>query len=91
MQGIIEEKTYELYVTNKCTGYNQVMHLQVLKMVHPDVTKVGSEAFVIDMEERLLFCGTIEEYMEYCNYEVDSIEERDISCVCKLDVIDIVR
>ena len=85
---IIEEKTYEIYATNKCTGYSQVMHLQVLKMVHTNITRVDSESFVIDMEERQMFHGTIEEYMEYCNYEIDDIQEREISCVHKLEVIE---
>ena len=85
---IIEEKTYELYVTNKCTGYNQVLHLQVLTMVHPNITRVDSKSFVIDMEERQMFHGTINEYMEYCNYEIDDIQEREISYVHKLKVIE---
>ena len=77
MKGILEEKTYELYVINKVNDESKVMQLQVI-----------DENLIIDMEVQQLFYGTIEEYMKYCNYDLQSIEEKDIPCTRKLDIID---
>ena len=74
---MLEEKTYELYVVNKTNDDSKVMQLQVLN---------GN--LIIDMEVRQLFYGTIEDYMKYCNYEIESIEEKDIPSTRKLDIID---
>ena len=77
MDGVLEEKTYELYVVNKSNDSSKVMQLQVLN---------GN--LIIDMEVRQLFYGTIEDYMKYCNYEIESMEEKDILSTRKLDIID---
>ena len=77
MKGILEEKTYELYVVNKTTGYSNVMYLQVI-----------DDNLIVDMEARQLFHGTIEDYMKYCNYDLESIEEKDIPCKRKLEIVD---
>lgn len=73
----LEEKTYELYVVNKVNGDPKVIYLQVL-----------NDNIIIDMEVRQIFHGSIDEYMEYCNYEIDSIEEKEISIIHKLDVVE---
>lgn len=77
MDGVLEEKTYELYVVNKANDESKVIQLQVLN---------GN--LIIDMEVRQLFYGTIEDYMKYCNYEIESIEEKDIQSTRKLDIVD---
>lgn len=77
MDGVLEEKTYELYVVNNSNDESKVMYLQVLN---------GN--LIIDMEVRQLFYGTIEDYMKYCNYELESIEEKDIPSTRKLDIVD---
>ena len=77
MKGVLEEKTYELYAINKVNDDLKVMHLQVI-----------DENLIIDMEAQQLFYGTIEEYMKYCNYDLQSIEEKDIPSTRKLDIID---
>lgn len=77
MEDFLNEKTYELYVTNRINHDPKVLHLQVL-----------NDNIVIDMEARQLFHGTIKEYMEYCNYEVESMEEKYLSYSKKLDVIE---
>lgn len=77
VDGILEEKTYELYVVNKSNDDSKVMYLQVLN---------GN--LIIDMEVRQLFYGSIEDYMKYCNYDLQSIEERDIPSTRKLDIVD---
>ena len=76
MNGLLEDKTYELYAVNKVNDALEVMHLQVLN---------GN--IIIDMESKQIFNGTIHEYMEYCSYELQSIEEKDIPCTRKLDII----
>ena len=77
MDGVLEEKTYELYVVNKANDDSKVMQLQVIN---------GN--LIIDMEVQQLFYGTIEDYMKYCNYEIESIEEKDIPSARKLDIVD---
>lgn len=77
MEGLLEEKTYELYVVNKTNDEAKVMQLQVIN---------GN--LIIDMEVRQLFYGTIEDYMKYCNYDLQSIEEKDIPSTRKLDIVD---
>lgn len=77
MDGVLDEKTYELYVVNNSNDESKVLQLQVLN---------GN--LIIDMEVRQLFYGTIEEYMKYCNYEIESIEEKDIPSARKLDIVD---
>lgn len=76
MEGILEEKTYEIYVLNK--GAYERIQLQVI-----------NEKLVIDLETRQLFYGTIEEYLlMYSGYDsIESIEEKDISCTRKLAII----
>lgn len=76
MEGILEEKTYELYVVNRANDESKVMYLQVLN---------GN--IIIDMEVKQIFNGTIHEYMKYCNYVLQSIEEKDIPCTRKLDIV----
>ena len=77
MDGVLDEKTYELYVVNNSNDESKVMYLQVLN---------GN--LIIDMEARQLFYGTIEDYMKYCNYDLQSIEEKDIPSTRKLDIVD---
>lgn len=77
MDGVLEERTYELYAMNKANDDLKVMQLQVIN---------GN--LIIDMEARQLFYGTIEDYMKYCNYEIESIEEKDIPSSRKLDIVD---
>ena len=76
MEGLLEDKTYELYAVNKVNDALEVMHLQVLN---------GN--IIIDMEAKQIFNGTIHEYMKYCSYDLQSIEEKDIPCTRKLSII----
>lgn len=76
MDGLLEDKTYELYAVNKVNNALEVMHLQVLN---------GN--IIIDMEAKQIFNGTIHEYMTYCSYDLQSIEEKDIPCTRKLSII----
>lgn len=77
IKGVLEEKTYELHAVNNVTGEAKLMQLQVLN---------GN--LIIDMEVRQLFYGTINEYMKYCNYDLQSIEEKDIPSTRRLDIVD---
>ena len=77
MKGLLEEKTYELHAVNNVNGESKELQLQVLD---------GN--LIIDMEYRQLFYGTIDEYMQYCNYDLQSIEEKDIPSTRKLDIVD---